>query len=106
VWWRQSGWPIGHMETEQHATYGAVVVSIRMCLFLRSWASGRCCRCFSKLLRLSVLRTGERGATSMAVSSEAMVGGVGAYVGSVEGWIVCKQSRGVCGVIYSSCELL
>jgi hypothetical protein len=82
-------------------TYGAVVVSIRMCLFLRSWASGRCCRCFSRLLRLSVLRTGERGATSTAVSSEAMVGGGSACVGSVEGWIVCKQSRGICGVIYS-----
>ena len=56
------------------ATYGAVVVSSRMCLFLRSWGSGRCCRCFSKLLRRSLLRTGEIGVASMGLaSSEAMV---------------------------------
>lgn len=51
------------------ATYGAVVVSSRMCLFLRSWGSGRCCRCFSKLLRRSLLRTGEIGVASMGLVS-------------------------------------
>jgi hypothetical protein len=51
------------------ATYGAVVVSSRMCLFLRSWGSGRCCRCFSKLLRRSLLWTGEIGVASMGLVS-------------------------------------
>lgn len=51
-------------------------MSSRMCLFFKSWASGRCCRCFSKLLRLSLLRTGEMGVASMVlVSTEAMVCG-------------------------------
>ena len=75
------------------ATYGAVVVSIRMCLFLRSWASGRCCRCFSKLLRRSVLRTGERGATSMEVSSEAMARDGGEWV--VGEWVVGEYTGGM-----------
>lgn len=54
--------------------YGAVVVSSRMCLFLRSWGSGRCCRCFSRLLRLSEERTGEMDVSSTkSVFSDAMM---------------------------------
>lgn len=37
---------------------GAAVVSSRICLFFRSASSGRCWRCFSKLLRRSSLSIG------------------------------------------------
>lgn len=46
-------------------TYGAALVSIRMFLFLRSWGSGRCCRCFSRELRRSTGEMGEMGLSSM-----------------------------------------
>lgn len=46
-----------------HRTHGAAVVSSRICLFLRSCASGRCCKCFSRELRRSI---GEMGAVSTA----------------------------------------
>jgi hypothetical protein len=50
------------------ATYGAWAVSRRMCLFFRSCGSGRCWRCFSKLLRRSTpARTGEMGVSSMGL---------------------------------------
>lgn len=73
---RRMGW-INVCIVEEKETYGAVVVSSKMCLFLRSCASGRCCRCFSKLLRRSLLRTGEMGVSSTTTAlfsfSEAMM---------------------------------
>ena len=54
-------------------TYGAVFVSRRICLFFRSWTSGRCWRCFSKLSRRSKLRVGEMGVSSMVVVASVMV---------------------------------
>jgi hypothetical protein len=54
--------------------YGAAAVSSRMCLFFRSWGSGRMARCFSKLLRRSMpSRTGEMGVSSMALVDMAAV---------------------------------
>ena len=45
-------------EDEDRKTHGAAVVSKRMCLFFKSWASGRCWRCFSRLSRPSIGETG------------------------------------------------
>jgi hypothetical protein len=55
-------------------------VSSRICLFLRSWGSGRCCKCFSREFRRSEERTGEMGVSSTTtasstVCSDAMVEG-------------------------------
>jgi hypothetical protein len=55
-------------------TYGAVVVSKRICRFLRSCGSGRCCRCFSRLLRRSRERTGEMGVSSTITSVDSFAG--------------------------------
>jgi hypothetical protein len=54
-------------------TYGAVFVSNRICLFFKSWTSGRCWRCFSKLSRRSKLRVGEMGVSSMVVVASVMM---------------------------------
>lgn len=63
--------------------YGAAFVSRKMFLFLRSWASGRICRCFS---RDSWRSMGDRGVSSTvgAVVSSVMftVGGLAVCVGS------------------------
>ena len=60
-------------------TYGAVFVSRRICLFFRSWTSGRCWRCFSKLSRRSKLRVGEMGVSSMVVVASVMMIAVKEY---------------------------
>ena len=46
-------------------TYGAALVSSRICLFFKSWTSGLCWRCFSSELRLSI---GEIGVVSTLAS--------------------------------------
>ena len=68
------GWILkGKIVLRIDGTYGAVFVSNRMCLFFRSWTSGRCWRCFSKLSRRSKLRVGEMGVSSMVVVASVMM---------------------------------
>lgn len=84
--WKKGVWGKGN-----GGTYGAVVVSSRICLFFRSCGSGLCCKCFSKLFRRSRERTGEIGvsstitsaALSFLVSSVAMVEVIRQFRGSL-----------------------
>jgi hypothetical protein len=46
-------------------------VSSKMCLFFRSWGSGRCCKCFSREFRRSEERTGEMGVSSTTTALSA-----------------------------------
>ena len=59
-------------------TYGAAFVSRRILRFLRSWASGRICRCFS---RDSCRSIGERGVSSTTTEEELVFGSVMVFFG-------------------------
>lgn len=66
----QAAW--GGMTKVVGETYGAALVFSKMCLFLRSCGSGRCCKCFSRELRRSTGEMGEMGLSSMEGWSGSM----------------------------------
>jgi len=69
---------------------GAVFVSSRMWRFLRSCSSGRVCKCFSRLLRRSVVEIGEMSTPSER-DGEVMEGVRSAMVLGFEGSFVCER---------------